>query len=360
MKRHIKKFITIALCFSMMQSTVYAGPFQDFARKWVARGAAVGYWGILGAPIGFNTMNNVSREAMDSYLKMTDDENKPFFKDLKDAYPSADEKLEEIYKENGLANLNGYTVKVTRPNDCASALIHLKEHPEKSLQTKMKRIPLLGSSDFISNFDVSLAVQALGVSAGSIGRKTIAISRDYINELGTLGVVAGVLAHEREHDERNHGTKKALFQSAIPFVIHGAAKAAYKAVGPLPVESHPSILRSLARIPRAGAIVVACTLLNSKQERDYERQADAAMQNAPVLAEIMSKSHRKYMENDRLLEQENKEKLQPYMGSYRAEYAAKHIMPLFNSHPSDTERAEYFEKWAKEAEAKKQQEEQNK
>ena len=98
MKKCIKFILSFALCAGLLQPQLQATPFSEFCRKWAARGAAVGYWGILSYPMIGTAQEATMRHASERYLKMEDENNEPIFKDLKKDDPETYQAIERILK----------------------------------------------------------------------------------------------------------------------------------------------------------------------------------------------------------------------------------------------------------------------
>ena len=256
-----------------------------------------------------------------------------------------------------MPSLDDSTVKVAQLLDFGGLLLLLQKHPEYSLQTTLQRIPIVKNTKFASHFDAIIINEMWQEDAGFIGGNTIMLSERYMRKLKTIGGLAAVLAHEHEHGAKNHQGQIMVLECTAPFVIHGVAKKMYDTVASSQSnQALPSITRSLLRIPRAGVIIAITQLLSLKQRRDNEREADAVLQRDPILARTSAKHHGAYISHQERAVQKFKEDLTPYVGPVIADYAAEPLFALYRTHPLDTERVAYLEKWAKEAEEKKESE----
>lgn len=372
MNRHIKKIITIALCMSMMQPALQATPFGEFCRKWVARGAAVGYWGILG--------NQVldTREQYLNTIELRDNLNaesildeSSLFPTLKDYVPQKAAQIDAVSQKEGMSGLKGYNVKVltNRGIQRFASEAELKLNMSPLSKNSKKKVV----QDLQLQVDTLVNLQQHG-SPAHVGDATIVIPESCVDQLD-VPTLAATLAHEEEHAVQKHVEEKVALKSAAPFAIHASCKGIYNALFGAS-KNTPTITRSLLRIPRASAIVGASYLVRQMHSRECERQADKALQKSPLLSRSLAHTMDQHNDKGNLDEalaknwdaiNQGAENIININGTLdkslatnmtKAQYIAfmGNAIGMLNSHPWTSERAEYLRKWAQEAEAKKQQE----
>lgn len=374
MKRHIKKIISIALCISMMQPTLQAGPFQDFARKWVARGAAVGYWGLLSqsalqAREGYRNTNEL-RDNINSESIL---DQSHIFADLKDEASTKAAQIDDCLKQEGLAGLDYYRIKVLTDEGIERFILEnrLRLMLDPTLGDLKNRKAI--AKDLQLQTETLVNLRRHG-SAASAGEKTIVVPVEQVNTLDAPSLAA-TLAHEMAHDSNDDAVTKASLHAATPFAIHAGCKGIYHALFGAP-KNPPTITRSLLRIPRAGAILGASYFAEQAYSRECERKADKAVQSSPLLCRSLADLfERETLGGERRLEailarnwqairqgDENLIKLNETLDRALAtnmpkqQYvqAIKYLISLTESHPRPSERIAYLRKWAEEAETKKQ------
>jgi|GEM_PF-2771884 Zn-dependent protease with chaperone function len=338
MKRHIKKIITIALCMSMMQPALQATPFGEFCRKWVSRATNVAYWGILGAPIIGAGKGLVQIHEIREVINGIDKDGNPNFSELKHDKPELYREINTILVQEGLSSLDSHKIKVL---------------PMSSYDT-------LGS--------LYLTVQQ---SPHTAADGTILVTETWLNN-HSAEVAAAVLAHESVHADEKHSYKNNASKTVMPFAVHGL----YRALMPAK-EKYPSVVRSLARIPGAVGISLASTAAWIYNMKACEREADRIVKPSAKLSRslgsfidpshVAEKDFEARVRSDWKLLQTEKPKAD-YPISFKIGYLMANAMnesqfvafgknfAFARLHPLPSERIAYLEQWAKEAEAKKQQE----
>ena len=320
MKKYMKIMLSVVFCAGLMQSPLQASPFKDFCRKWVPRAVTVGYWGVLSAP-GLYAMHshiNGDQEKIWRDINGSDKNNRPFFYELKEYAPEKYAEMNALHREAGLPGLDDCPIKVI---------------------TEDGSMRLASVSDLAGTFVENYYDQAC-----CMGKNRILIGEPLINETIKIehknGVyvetvvikppviesTAAVLAHEKEHSDKNHRNKRVVLISTVPFMLHASFKGIASIIS-------ISTSGSLLRIPQAGAILYGTVILGRWYSRKCEREADASVKNSPKLA-------LKAAEYFQALEQ------RPY----------GFVECLEATHPHPSERAAYLQKWAAEAKAKKKQE----
>lgn len=336
MKRHIKKIITIALCISMMQPALHATPFGEFCRKWVSRATNAAYWGILGAPVIGVGSGLVEIQKIGEGINGIDKNGNPNFVELKNDKPELYREINTILVQEGLPCLDNHKIRVVTSDswDTLGSLYFQVQH-----------------------------------SPHTFADGTILVTETWLNN-NSSEVAAAVLAHESVHADEKHVYKNTAAKVVMPFAVHGV----YRALMPAK-EKYPSVVRSLARIPGAVGISLASTAACLSYVKAHEREADRIVQPSAKLSRSfvslfnpyceLEKNFEARVKNDwKLLRTEKPKADNPV--TLKIAYLMANVMSesqyvAFGKnfgfallHPLPSERVAYFEKWAKEAEAKKQ------
>jgi hypothetical protein len=333
MKKNMKYIVGFALCAGLMQPQIQAmGAFKESARKWTARGAAAIYWIILTDPgaAAFNKWNALRKQDQSGSLNR--------FPDLKSYAPIKYAEANKILKAEGHEGLDGHTIKVVPIEhiECPSAIFNTTIlFPDKSIYSSQKNAESVMA---LSNLDHE--------------------------------EVAAIFRHEQAHQAHNDFEKKSLFKAVTPFGIHALAQGIYnKMVTKSHSDTPPTIKRSLLRIPRAYAVFAAAACVEGWYARICEREADASLKDSPELALKMAGVLNRFAPQRKERYEADLKSLMHsvYPPSINVEENIKKTMQyyeyidnfqsLFSSHPLESERSAYLKKWAADAEAKKQQEE---
>lgn len=377
MKRITKNIAGIVLCLGLLQPSIQASPFKEFARKWAARGATVGYWSVLSYPGVQALESEIKRERQQwKDINGSDIHNQPFFTELKEYAPEKYAAINALYKRDGLSSLDNYSVKVLTRTDYE----RFDQDPSPSRETKYfvsgayNQAYCIGKNRLVianSLLEQTTRDQIIGRMYVDSEGEVVLPKKTIVVEAPSIEVTAGFLAHEREHSEKNHNEKRAALNTVMPFALYGLSKGVASIVSKPKVRALPSITRSLLRIPQAVGLVGVSAFINLWYSRVSEREADAAMRNSPQLAHNVAS----YMEKHECVEQEkqleesfkqawahcnaqdfNDSKVEKFVAQNmsEAEFVAffKKINRMFLSHPYPLERVEYLRKWAAEAKAK--------
>ncbi len=299
MKQYIKHALWLCVCMGFLQQPLHAGPMMDFCRKFVSKTAALGYWGLLSYPAisAAHEMEQITQ--FQEYITAVDEYNQPCSADFKKSYPHNYRDVQNILLREGLDSLDDYTVKVLTPEECDG--MGLTEYNMFSVGNKIILLPSLA----LSNMDEEL--------------------------------LTACLSHEMKHDKDHYAEKTLAVIAATPFTIHVLAKNIYRKIVPTiqPVQ-HPTIIRSLWRIPRAGAILGLAYLVELWHSRMKERDADASIRNSPKLARKVADLCKEYS-----------------VSESSSSALEKYLNEILSTHPPLLKRAAYLEQWAAEAEARK-------
>ena len=237
--------------------------------------------------------------------------NTPQYADFKNKYPQKYTEVQNVLLHEGLEGLDRYTIKVLTSSEYDTA--HIGQNNVVSAGNKLLVLP--------SSLD--------GVALSRVDGE----------------LLAAILEHEMTHDAEDHTLKKLLVAATTPFAMHAAAKGIYNNIvstAPKP-GSYPTMTRSLLRIPRACAILNMAPFVQSWYTRRCEREADAGVGSSPrlalKLAEYFKKTH---------LPHEIIENADENTSALR-----KQLNKMLDTHPLSSERIAYLERWAAEAEEKK-------
>jgi Zn-dependent protease with chaperone function len=326
MKRHIKKIITIALCMSMMQPTLHATPFGEFCRKWVSRATNAAYWGILSAqPVIGGSTWFVDNQKTGEVINGIDKNGNPNFVELKHDKPELYREINSILVQEGLPCLDNHKIRVVT-SDSGDKIGSLYSHVQQSPHT---------------------------FSDG-----TILVAKSWLDN-NSSEVAAAALAHESVHADEKHVYKNTAARVVLPFAAHGL----YRGLMPAK-EKYPSVVRSLARIPGAVGITLASNVAWISYVKTHERDADRILKPSAKLSRSLGSFLNPHCEIEKAFETQVKNNwklLRTEKSNLMANAMSESQYVAFGKnfgfsplHPLPSERIAYLEKWANEAEAKKQ------
>jgi len=242
----MKKLMSLVLCIGLLQCPLQATPFAQFreeCRKWVSRGAAVGYWWILSAT-AIVMCPHIQRHTIEDGAI-----------DFKKYYPLSYAEIQQILQQEGLPGLDDYTI---------------------------------------------LCVPGFNNWA-RVGNKRLIMPLQFTYDCEEA---AAILSHEMAHDYKNHREKKALIGAVTPFAIHAIGKGIYNKIiepQPISIASYPTITRSLLRLVRAPLVLPATVYLQAWYSRKCEKQADESVRSSEKLSLVMANTLQNQVKNRELL-----------------------------------------------------------